>query len=76
MLSGLRCVCAPGADGIMAEHIKWAENSKVISAICNMIGLCVKFGIVPGTFKTGTSDTTVEKTHTPTHQYPRTTAQL
>ena len=49
----LRCACVPGVDGIMAEYIKWAANSKVISAICNMIGLCVKFGIVPGTFMTG-----------------------
>ena len=59
----LRCACAPGVDGIMAEHIKWAEKSKVISAICNMIGLCVKFGIVPDTFMTGLLIPLLKKPH-------------
>ncbi len=49
----LRTGCAAGIDGITGEHIKWAKKTKLISMLCDMLTLCVRFGIVPESFTKG-----------------------
>ena len=49
----LRTGCAPGLDGITVEHILWAEHSQLIPRICNMLTLCIRFGIVSDSFMKG-----------------------
>ena len=52
-LSKLRTGCAAGIDGICAEHLKLASETKVISAVCNILTLCIQFGIVADSFNQG-----------------------
>ena len=40
-------------DGISAEHIKWARHSIIISHLCQMLSVCIRFGIVPDSFTKG-----------------------
>jgi hypothetical protein len=49
----LRTGCAAGIDGITAEHIKWAKDTELITVICNMLTLCIRFGIVADSFTQG-----------------------
>ena len=37
---------AAGIDGICVEHLKLASETKVTSAVCNILTLCIQFGIV------------------------------
>ena len=52
-LSKLRTGCAAGIDGITAEHLKWAKDSRILPTICCMLTLCIRFGIVPDSFTKG-----------------------
>ena len=49
----LRLGCAPGVDGIMAEHILYAIGTPLIPLLCDMFTICFKFGIVPNVFGKG-----------------------
>jgi hypothetical protein len=44
---------APGIDGIMAEHLKYALNSRIVNHISVMLSICFKYGIVPVSFSQG-----------------------
>ena len=59
----LRMGCASGVDGISAEHLKWAENTKIITTICQIITLCVRFGIVGKSFTEGLLIPLLKKPH-------------
>ena len=48
-ISKLRRDCATGIDGITSEHLAWAKGTKLIGIICDMITICVRYGIVPDT---------------------------
>ena len=52
-ISKLNMGCAAGIDGITAEHLKYASGTKVLKSICNMLTICVRFGIVPVSFAEG-----------------------
>ena len=65
---------SPGNDGIMAEHLKYAVNSKIIDHLSVMFSLCLKYGIVPTSFSQGllipllkktTLDPTIAKNYRP-----------
>jgi len=43
----------PGIDGIRAEHLKHALGSRIIRHISVMFSLCLKYGILPNTFRQG-----------------------
>ena len=49
----LRLGCAPGIDGITAEHLKWAAGTKVIESLRLLLTICIRFGIVPDSFASG-----------------------
>ena len=49
----LKSGCAPGADGITREHLKFAMNCDLILHISNLFSLCVTFGMVPDAFRDG-----------------------
>jgi hypothetical protein len=70
----LRNGCAAGIDGISAEHIKWSKNSFILPVLCDMLTLCVRFGIVADSFTKGllipllkkpNADPTVPKNYRP-----------
>ena len=44
---------SPGSDGILAEHLKYAINSKIVDYISVMLTLCIKYGIEPTSFSYG-----------------------
>jgi hypothetical protein len=52
-ISSLHSGCSPGLDGIMAEHLKYASESKIPQILSNMLTLCIKFGIIPKAFCRG-----------------------
>ena len=52
-INKLRLGCAPGIDGITAEHIKYDKGSNLMPHICNMLSLCIHFGTVPDIYKKG-----------------------
>ena len=52
-LEKLRMGCAAGIDGVSAEHIKYAKDPKMNGVICDMLTLCIRFGIVPDSFTKG-----------------------
>ena len=62
-LSKLRTGCAAGSDGICAEHLKLASETKVISAVCNILTLCIQFGIVADSFTQGLLIPLLKKTN-------------
>jgi hypothetical protein len=49
----LRRGCAAGIDGIYAEHLVWSKDTLVMSTLCNLLTLCVRFGLVGETFTKG-----------------------
>ena len=49
----LNCGCAPGPDGIMSEHLKYATDSNMLHFLSVLFSLCLKFGIVPRSFTEG-----------------------
>ena len=70
----LRVGCAAGIDGITAEHLKWSVGTKVIKILCDIITVCIRFGIVPDSFAKGllipllkkpNCDTTLPKNYRP-----------
>ena len=52
-INKLNMGCAAGIDGITAEHMKYATGTKVIETLCNMLTICIQFGIVPVSFAEG-----------------------
>ena len=49
----LKSGCAPGADGLTSEHLKYAMSCDLILHISNLLSLCVTFGMVPDAFRDG-----------------------
>ena len=49
----LRQGCAAGIDGISAEHLRWSKGSQIIPVLCDMLTLCIRFGLVPDSFTRG-----------------------
>ncbi len=45
--------CAAGIDGISVEHIKYSMNTEFMPALCKMLTLCVRFGIIGESFTKG-----------------------
>ena len=44
---------APGCDGITSEHLKHALSSGIDQYLSVMFSLCLKYGVVPTSFKKG-----------------------
>jgi len=70
----LRTGCAPGIDGITAEHILWGKDTRLINILCNMLTICFRYGIVPDSSTKGllipllkkpNSDSTIPKNYRP-----------
>ena len=49
----LRKGCAAGIDGITAEHLSWSKDTKIFPTLCDMLTLCVRFGLVADSFTKG-----------------------
>ena len=73
-IKNLRAGCAAGIDGITAEHLKWSVGTKIIKILCNLIIVCIRFGIVPDSSAKGllipllkkpNCDTTLPKNYRP-----------
>ena len=52
-ISKLRLGCAPGIDGLMTEHFRYAMGTQIVPFLSNLFTLCIKFGIVPTSFSKG-----------------------
>ena len=71
----MKCGSAYVIDGITAEHLKYALNcDELIHHLCVTLTICVKYGIVPESFKNGllipilkkpTCDVSVPKSYRP-----------
>ena len=46
-IAKLKPGCSSGVDGIVAEHIKCAQDTNLIFVL---LSYCFRFGIVPDTF--------------------------
>jgi len=53
LIRRLRLGCAPGADGIMAEHLRSAINTALPFHLCALMTACFRFGCIPDAFNTG-----------------------
>ena len=49
----LKLNCAPANDGITAEHLRHGIESPLIDVMTSMLSVCLKFGVVPSSFRTG-----------------------
>ena len=49
-IGNLKTNCAPGADGITSEHLKYALQSELSVHLCKLLTLCFNYGIVPESF--------------------------
>ena len=49
----LKLNCAPANDGITAEHLRHVVGSPLIDVITSMLHLCLKFDVVPSSFRNG-----------------------
>ena len=45
--------CSPGLDGITAEHLKYAANTKLPLYLSHILTLCIEHGTVPNSFRHG-----------------------
>ena len=45
--------CAPAHEGITAEHLRYGVGSPLIGVITSMLTICLKFGVMPSSFRTG-----------------------
>ncbi len=45
--------CAPGRDGVMAEHLKYSMETSLPEHLSRVFTLCVRYGIVPKSFNAG-----------------------
>ena len=59
----LKCGTSPGVDGISAEHLKCAVNTNLPTYLSILLTLCVRFGLVPDTFRTGVLVPIVKKSN-------------
>ena len=54
IINKLKVGCSPGLDGVTAEHLKYMDNSKLLSHILLLlVNLCIRHGVVPDTFTKG-----------------------
>ena len=53
LIKKLKCGKSAGADGITAEHLKYADTPNLALCLTLLLNCCVKFGIVPSTFTKG-----------------------
>ena len=49
----LNLCASSGIDGILAEHLKYVNNSKIVDYLRVMFIICIKYGIVPTSFSHG-----------------------
>ena len=49
----LKLNCAPANDGITAEYLRHGVGSSLIDVITSMLTICLKFGVVSSSFRTG-----------------------
>ena len=66
-LQKLRKGCAAGVDGISAEHIICA-NDRAFLSLCDMLTICVTYGIVADSFTRGLLIPLQKKTEYRSHQ--------
>ena len=53
LIKQLKLNASPAQDGITAEHLVYALDSKIISHLSYMLTLCIQFGVVPDNFRRG-----------------------
>lgn len=49
----LKTQCASSNDGVLAEHLLYSMDTELLQHIANMLSICIKFGVVPQTFREG-----------------------
>ena len=52
-IKNLKSGCAAGIDGIQAEHLKFAIHTDLMFHPCDLLSICVAYGVVPDTFCKG-----------------------
>ena len=50
IIGNLKTNCAPGADGITSEHLKYTLQSELFVHLCKLLTLCFNYGIVSKSF--------------------------
>ena len=74
LIKSLKMGCAPGFDGVVAEHLLYALNSDFTNLFCDILNLSLKFSVVPDNFTQGilvpllkkpTSDASVANNYRP-----------
>ena len=53
LIRKLRHGCAPGADGILGEHLRYAASPQLSILLCDLFNLCFRYAVVPKGFTTG-----------------------
>lgn len=53
LLMKLRLGCAPGADGITAEHLRFARYTQLPFHLSSLMTLCLRYGCMPAAFNLG-----------------------
>ena len=65
-IAKMKIGCAPGLDGVMTEHLKYACNTNVVTVVRSIFNICLQFGIVPSNFRNGLLIPTLKKPHSDT----------
>jgi len=63
LISKLRLGCAAGADGISAEHLRYATDSSLPLHLSMMLSGCLRFGCLPVAFRLGLLVPILKKSH-------------
>ena len=71
-IAKMKIGCAPGLDGVMTEHHKYACNTNVVAVFRSIFNICLQFGIVPSNFRNGLliKETTHSDTSVPNNYRP------
>jgi hypothetical protein len=63
MISKLRLGCAAGADGISAEHLRYAVDSPLPLHLSMLLSACLRSGRLPDAFRLGLLVPILKKSH-------------
>ncbi len=62
-IKSLKSGCTGGHDGILSEHLKWGvESPEFVHHIRTLVTVCLRFGVVPESFRKGLLIPVLKKT--------------
>ena len=63
LMKKMRKGCSPGVDGIVAEHLRYGLSTSLPFHLAILLTLCLRFGSIPDTFRTGLLVPILKKPH-------------